>query len=167
MSIPVPEPATVILLGVGLLVLSLLALNTIAYGTLNALLAKGGDSYRRDFYSLIAGPLYVALYLSLAVVVGRLSPLRRGGAPTATRVSFLGLVAAAGVLFPVAAMVVARRSNDRELNLFNPIIGMVNFVDRLTEREAQGQLALLAAATALCVVAALVVLKRRDRERTR
>ncbi len=149
------------------LVVGLLVLDTIVWAALHRLIpntrAAGLDHHER--YSLFAAPLYVALYLCLAVIVGRLSPLRQLGEPVATRTAFAGLVVAAMVLFPVAAVIDRNRAESIGFNLLNPFFGMINFIERASESECRDGLKLLIGCCLVAVPWAWNVLRVRDRER--
>ncbi|MBS1152546.1 MAG: transporter, permease protein [Myxococcaceae bacterium] len=144
------------------LTMLVLVAGAFAWAGLHQLLPPGGRNFDRTLYAIFAAPLYVGLYLSLAVVIGRLTPMRRLGEPVATRLSFLVLVLAAAVLFPVAAVLAGERANDRGWNLLNPIFGMVNYADRLNLSQAKAGIAMLAGGWAVSAILAWVVLKRRD-----
>ena len=107
---------------------------------------------------------YPALYLSLGVLIGRLTPLRRFGEPVATRVGFL-ICVTVGVAGSMAlSLVFENRANGKVMNALNPIIGLVNFLDR-SGPELDTALVLLCAATLLAVFLAAVVLHGRDEVR--
>ncbi len=136
---------------------------TVAWAALHLL--KFDSANPKHWSVLLAAPLYVGLYLSLAVLAGRLTPLRRLGEPVATRLAFVILVAAAAVLSPVVAMLAGERNNDRLFNALNPIIGMVNMTERFERRYAAPILVLLFGLWAFCSLVAWAVLKRRDGSR--
>jgi ABC-type transport system involved in multi-copper enzyme maturation permease subunit len=143
------------------LTMGLLILQTIAWAGLFPLIQ---DRSRDDrmWNSIFAAPLYVGLYLSMAVVVGRITPLRKLGHPVATRLGFLGLVASAAVFFPVLAVITGDRANDRGWNLLNPIFGMVNYLERLDGQKARLGLVLLVAGWTISSLIAWFILKRKD-----
>ena len=143
----------------------LLVLLTAAWAGLYALLHHGWGGTERRQTMIFAAPLYVGLYVSLGVVVGKLTPMRRLGEPLATRLSFFGMVSLAAIVFPVLAVLTGKRANDREWNLLNPIFGMVNFADRLSGRTARVGLMLLVTGWVLTSAIAWIVLKKRDVER--
>jgi hypothetical protein len=105
------------------------------------------------------------LYLSLAAVLGRATPLRRLGEPVASRVAMLGLVVLGTVLTPILGLIFDRRADSTDWNVFNPIIGMVNFGDRLHRQDGRELMLALWAFAGMAVIAACVVLKSRDGER--
>jgi len=146
------------------LLLALLALCTtvwvVLYGS-----SSGGDGSGKRLRTLLAAPLYPALYLSAAAFFGRVTGLRRLGEPLATRVAFVGLVVLGTVVPPVFSLVAAGRGNDRSINALNPLVGMANFIDR-SGRELDGALLVLAVVTLLFVFLATNVLWSRDGART-
>ncbi len=141
-----------------LMVIGLLALVTAAWFGLHVLLV--GNS--RFLALTLTAPLYVALYLSLAVIVGRASPLQKLGEPAATRVAFICLVAAASIFFPVAAVLSGNNLSDIDWNVLNPLIGMFNHVDDSRASQARQALPILSVTTAFAVLGAFVTLKVRD-----
>jgi hypothetical protein len=123
---------------------------------------KGSDYGARRLHVLLAGPAYVLLYLSLASILGRTTPLNRFGEPVATRAAMAGLVGVGSIFSPIVALVLGGRADDKEWNLFNPMLGMVNFADRIHEVEGREMLLVLWAFTAMAFIAATAVLKSRD-----
>jgi hypothetical protein len=108
---------------------------------------------------------YPALYLSLGVLLGRLTPLRRFGEPVATRVGFL-IAVIVGVAGSVAlSFVFENRGNGKVINALNPIVGLVNLLDR-SGSELDAALVLLSASALLAVFLAAVVLYGRDEVRS-
>ena len=108
---------------------------------------------------------YPALYLSLAVLLGRLTPLKKLGEPVATRVAFLGSVVIAVAASVGLSIAMEGRADGRLMNALNPIVGLVNFIDR-SDSELDPALVLLCTAALLCVFLATVLLVGRDRERS-
>jgi hypothetical protein len=148
------------------LVMGLLLLDGIAWAGLYKLTPYGLSHYdTRIIGSQIAAPLYVALYLSLAVLLGRLTVLRKLGEPIATRVAFLALVAAGTIFPPVIALMSLERVSAAKFNHLNPFIGMVNFLDRSDWFEARRGLVYLSFLCLIASIGAFAVLKRRDKER--
>jgi small-conductance mechanosensitive channel len=140
------------------LVLVLLVVCGVVWSAL--FVAANGSS--RYFGALIAAPSYPLLYLSLAVIAGRTSPLQRLAEPRATRLSFV-IVTALGIAGPpLAAVLDGRRAFDRTFNVLNPIIGLVDSVDHRRDFEALAPLLVLTACAAL---GALAALWRKDTER--
>ncbi len=140
---------------------------TAAWFGLYLLIPDASTSYRaeRHLYSLLAAPLYAGLYLSVAAVLGRWPPFASLGQPLATRTAFLASVLVAAVMSPVVALMMGERANDKVANAFNPIFGMVNFLERMQERHAVPILMLLGLAWFVWSAIAWVVLARRDTKR--
>lgn len=125
----------------------------------------GGDSGERRMHVLLAAPAYALLYLALAAVLGRATPLARFGEPVATRAAMVALLAAGTIFPPIAAVVTGNRADETGWNVFNPLLGMVNFGERLHKSDGRELLLALGAFTAMAVVAALAVLRARDKVR--
>lgn len=125
--------------------------------------ARGhSDRGERALYGAAAYPL---LYLSLAVLVGRLSPLRKLGEPIATRVGFVISVALGVVGSVVLSMLTDGKPEGRLPNALSPFVGMINLLERSGHQMSLALLALLVVA-AVTTLAALVVLKARDEVRS-
>ncbi|GHG94384.1 ABC transporter permease [Comamonas sp. JC664] len=75
----------------------------------------------------LAMPTYGVLFLSLAVGLGRRVRQDRLATPVAVRVSFVASVALASALPPLAAVLTGFDGDDPIINLFNPLVGLVNF----------------------------------------
>lgn len=127
--------------------------------------SPSGDSSDRALRGMLATLAYPALYLSLGVLVGRLSPLRKLGEPVATRVAFLATVALGVTGSMVLALVLEGRASGPVMNALNPIVGLVNFIDR-SGAGLDSALTLLCAAALLTVFLAAVVLHVRDQVRS-
>jgi hypothetical protein len=123
---------------------------------------SGHDSGGRRLNVVLAGSAYALFYLSLAAVLGRATPLARLGEPVATRAAMLGLVVAGTVISPLLALVASGRADRVPWNVFNPLLGIINFADRARGDEGRDLMLTLYAFTAMAVVAACVVLKSRD-----
>ena len=149
------------------LTMVLLVLATAAWAALSQLLPKATpfDQFDSKMCTLFAAPLYVGLYLSLAVAAGKWSPLRRLGEPVATRLSFFTLVVVAGVLFPVMAVIAKNRATDHLWNMLNPIFGMANYMEQLNANEARQGLVLLLSGWVGASTFAWMALKSTDKER--
>jgi hypothetical protein len=78
----------------------------------------------------IAGAAYGVLFLSAALLVGRLPRSDRFASPVAVRILFVILVALFSVLPPLFAVLLGRPGDDGLINLLNPFVGMVNFASR-------------------------------------
>jgi hypothetical protein len=150
-----------------LLITALLTLCTVAW----SVVFESGTGNRTVLRPLLSGPLYVALYLSLGVLAGRLSPLRRLGEPVATRVGFLIMTALGSALPPFIGLLMHEKPDDVVLNVLNPLVGMVNELEHSNHVRSYafgnkaGFLPVLGAATLLAAYLAWNVLSSRDRER--
>lgn len=147
-----------------LLVLVLAIVSTAVWASIFPSLS-GSDYGERRLHVLLAGPAYTMLYLSLAAVVGRATPMRRLGEPVASRASMLGLVILGTVLTPILGVIFDKRADSVDWNVFNPVIGLVNFADRVHRQDGREWMLALWAFTGMAVIAACVVLKSRDGER--
>ena len=136
-----------------------------ASGALWLFLYSRQHGSEKAFRAIIAAFAYPALYLSLAVVFGRLSPLQRFGEPVATRVAFLGAVAIGVGASLGLSIAVEGRADGKLVNALNPIVGMVNFVDR-SNSQLDAALVLLGGAALLAVFLATLVLVGRDKVRS-
>lgn len=146
------------------LVIGLLVLCTVTWGFLYGG-ASGGDGSGKRLRALLAAPLFPALYLSLGAFFGRVTALRKVGEPLASRIAFVVTVLLGSVVPPIIAMVGGGRGNDKAVNALNPVVGLVNFVDR-GGHELDGALFFLAAVTLLFVFLAGSVLWTRDGARS-
>ncbi|MBI3182376.1 MAG: ABC transporter permease [Myxococcales bacterium] len=77
---------------------------------------------------MLAAPCYLLLYLSLALVVGRIRFLSSLTEPAASRLAFVALMALAAAGPPLAAVLCQRRPDEVSFNHFNPVLGLVNFM---------------------------------------
>lgn len=143
------------------LVMVLLLVSTAVWAAVYPSL-RGTDSASRRLHVLLAAPGYVALYLSLAAVVARGTPLAVLGESLASRLAMVALCLVAMVLSPVAAVVTGNRVDDREWNTLNPFFGLLNFAERHHFGDGRIHLLVLGSFAALAVVAAWVFLKSRD-----
>jgi hypothetical protein len=135
----------------------LLALSATAFG---AVAAEGNASHTA---LTLASPGFVLLYLSLGVLLGRLTPLKKLGARNGARAGFL-VATLLGIAVPTAFAAIADKRPDRGPGwFFNPFFGMVHFIDR---RHLEAEAALLAGVAALAGVVALLVLYGEDGVRT-
>lgn len=115
---------------------------------------------------MVAAAAYGVLFLSLALVVGRLPRSDRLASPVAVRVLFFVLVGLFSMLPPLVAQLLALKADDGLVNLFNPLVGTVNFgataVDG-TSRMSAGLLGFVGAVSLLTALAADRVLAERER----
>jgi hypothetical protein len=149
-----------------LLITGLITVCTVAW----SVVFQQGSGNRNVLHPLLAGPLYVVMYLSLGVLAGRLSPLRRLGEPVATRVGFIAVTALGSAVPPFLALLMGRHPDDTGLNLLNPLVGMVNQLDGSRHvsyglMNKVGDLPVLGAAALLAAFLAWTVLSARDLER--
>ncbi|MFT3710497.1 MAG: hypothetical protein QM817_22975 [Archangium sp.] len=146
-----------------LLVLGLLAASALMWGFL---MTRAGtySAMDKQLRAIVAALVYPAMYLSFGVILGRVTPLNRLGEQVGTRIGFVVAVVLGTLLSVLASFVVDGRPDGKLLNALNPIVGMVNFIDR-SSRELDG--ALMAAITVglVATVSALFVLAARDKER--
>jgi hypothetical protein len=142
------------------LVVGLLVLSTVVWGTLWEL-AGGRSGSARHLRALLAAPLYSLLYLSAAAFFGRVTVLRKAGEPLASRIAFGMTVLLGSVVPPIIAMLGGGRGNDMAVNSLNPVVGMVNHVER-SGHDIDGALVFLGAVTLLFVFLASAVLGSRD-----
>jgi hypothetical protein len=101
------------------LCMALLALSTRHGGARDQVLVLG----------VLVAPAYALLYLSLALGVGRLPRSDMLASPAAVRGLFFLLTGLAGVLFPLLATLVELPGSHPLVNLLNPFVGLVNFLD--------------------------------------
>ncbi|HEX8441645.1 ABC transporter permease [Archangium sp.] len=107
-----------------------------------------------DFLGALAAPAYALLFLSLPLLVGRMSRSDRLSAPAVVRVLFFSLVGLAGALLPLVAVLFDQKADDPLINLLNPFVGLANFGDydySMNEPKMNGGLL-----TCVWVVAVLV-----------
>lgn len=146
-------------------VLGLLACSTAAsvvvYAVANGTPYWAGRSTSAAVYPILAAPLYVALYLSIGVLLGRLTPLKQLAEPVATRVATAALIFIGSVAPPVAAEAFGGRGNDRTLNALNPLVGLGNYLDGRYHQPGAA-LAVLVALTLLATFLAHQTLSSRD-----
>ena len=119
-----------------------------------------GYLQERAFAAVIAAALYPSLYLSLAVLLGRLTALQRRGEPLATRFAFLLTVAVGICGSTLLSFLTEARANAVAPNVFNPFFGLLNFVDRGSGTEPA--LAVLGVTTLFVTGLAGSVLYARD-----
>jgi hypothetical protein len=142
-----------------LLVTGLLSLCTLAWF---CVYRTGGSGLYSNLTPMVAAPLYVAMYLSLGALAGRWTPLRRLGEPLASRVGFVTVTALGSAVPPFLALLAHNDTDDRDLNTFNPLLGMTNF---LRHRPDSARLWLVGAAALLLAFLAWMALAVRDAER--
>jgi hypothetical protein len=93
------------------------------------LLSEDGDRGLRMMMSVASLALYGVLFLSVALLLGRMSGSGRFASPVSVRLLFV----AAGALMsggpPLLAVILGLEGNDMMLNLLNPFLGPINFAD--------------------------------------
>ena len=87
-----------------------------------------GTRAEAEIMGVLAAPAYLVLYLGLALVVARLPASGRMASPAVVRILFFALAALGGALPPLLAVLLELRASDPLLNLFNPFVGMDNFM---------------------------------------
>ena len=102
-------------------------------------------------------------YLSLGVLLGRLTPLRQLAEPVATRVGFIASVVVGIVASMALSLVFEGTPNGTDMNALNPLVGLINSIEG---RERSTGLVLLGAFTLMAVFLAAVVLHSRDEVRS-
>lgn len=123
------------------------------------------SSNEKALRAIVAALAYPTLYLSLAVLIGRLSPLRKLGEPAATRIAFVLSVVVGVVGSMVMALAAEGRANGKTMNALNPLVGMVHFLDS-NSSKLDAALVMLAATTLLMAFLAAVLLHGRDEVRS-
>jgi hypothetical protein len=149
-------------------VLLLLSTVTTSAALLLSLKHVPGPGDEKGFIAgILAAPAFVLLYLSLPLIIGRMFQTPRLGNPTAVRLLGLAIVIAASGLPPLAGEVLYNKGSTLWLNVFNPIVGMVNLMDRDTSSVERTLLLLVLVAGFGSALLADNVLARRDREDAR
>ncbi|MCP3102260.1 ABC transporter permease [Myxococcus sp. K15C18031901] len=116
--------------------------------------------------AMAALPLYGLLYLSGALLMGRLPRSNRAASPVAVRVLFALAVVLGSALPPLLALLVGVDADDPLINLLNPLVGTVNFGTQTSggPKMTWGLLQFLMGVTFLAVFAADRVLVERERQ---
>jgi hypothetical protein len=143
------------------LMLGLLAASTATWLALLLSVDADANKYLR---SVLATPMYPALYWSLTVLLTRLTPLRKAEQPMASLAAFLTVVAVGTGFSVLAALLFGGRADHRLINALNPFIGVVNFIDRSSSEMNIAAVA-LACTALLATFCALTVLSSRDEAR--
>jgi len=138
--------------------------------TLFLLVVSGGVNFAVAFSDrhratglTIAAPSFVALYLSLGVMLARLTPLKRLGARQATRLGFLAATGLGIAVPTLVSLLVEQRPDRGPVTLLNPLFGMVRFIDR---SHLEAEAAVLAALALLVSLIALLLLYAEDGARS-
>jgi hypothetical protein len=144
----------------------LLVLSTVFTG-MALLFSNSHRSHARQMgeaAAVLAAPAFVLLYLSLPLIICRMFKTPRLSNPAAVRLLGLALLIAGSGLPPLAGEVLYRKGNTLWLNVFNPIVGMVNLADADTGPVMRTALLLVLVAGFGAALLADNVLARRDRE---
>lgn len=144
------------------LIVGLMTLSTVMW---LGLVAVNRDASERSLRGILAAYMYPLLYGSLAVLLGRLTPLRNMSEPGATRAGFVIAVGAGMVLSMVSGLLFDNRADSQAFNALNPVFGLANFLGRDYGAALDGAIVLLFAVTLLFTFLASVVLWNRDQER--
>jgi hypothetical protein len=75
----------------------------------------------------VAMPVYGILFLSVALLLGRMPRSDRLASPAAVRLLFVAVVGLASTLPPLVAVLLGLEGDDGLVNLLNPVVGLVNF----------------------------------------
>ncbi len=146
------------------LALLLLSLSALMWGLL-IIGHTETDSIKRALRGTLAAFAFPTLYLSLGVLLGRLTPLRHLAEPVATRVGFM-LSIVVGVVGSIAlSLAFDGRPDGKVMNVLNPLVGLLHFIEG-SGAEFDSGLVLLGALTAMAVFLASVVLHERDEVRS-
>ena len=145
----------------------MLFLSALMWGLLigDSSVSDDGNADGRAFRGTMAAFAFPTLYLSLGVLMGRLTPLRHLAEPVATRVGFILSVVVGVVASMALSLVFEGRANGKEMNALNPLVGLFNFIDR-SGSELNSGIVLLGAVTLMAVFLAAVVLHARDEVRS-
>lgn len=81
-------------------------------------------------YFIFACVSYLLIYLALPIIVARLSGVWALNTSVGLRALTVALVVAGCGLPPLIGLVIGMKADDELLNLFNPLVGLVNWVDR-------------------------------------
>jgi hypothetical protein len=114
-----------------------------------------------------AAAAYLLLYLSAALLLGRMPRSDRWASPVSVRLLFVALVGLGSVVPPLVALILGQESDDGLFNLFNPAVGTANFAtyDYMTEapKMTWGLLGFVGCVAVLTAFAADRVLAGRER----
>lgn len=144
-----------------LLIVGLLATSTLMWGVLQSASPSSSEKYTR---ALFGAAVYPVLYLSFGVLLGRLTPLRRLGEPVASRVGFAVSVVLGVGLSMMAGLLVDGRPTSKLMNALNPLVGLVNFLDR-SGSDMNVALIFASAMALMMAFIATLTLSARDEER--
>jgi hypothetical protein len=114
----------------------------------------------------VALPTYGILFVSVAVLLGRMPRSDRLASPAALRLLFVAAVGLASALPPLVAVLMDLEADDGLINLLNPVVGVVNFGTYDYDsgpRMSRELLAFVVGVAALAAFAADRVLIERER----
>lgn len=114
--------------------LLLIALTTAGWSVIPGLFADSGSRSEKALTFVLAMAAYAALYLSVPVVIARISGWSAVNAAAGLRALALVLVVTACGAPPLAGLLLGIRPDNEWLNLLNPMVGSVNFVDGTDDR---------------------------------
>ena len=131
------------------------------------LVSRSGSSGESERMAMMSAPAYLLLYLSAALLVGRMPSGDKLASPAVVRVLFLCLAGLGGTLPPLAAILLGEKVDHPLINLLNPFIGIANFgrYDYSTSepRMNQALLGFVWVVTLLAIFAADRTLAERER----
>ncbi len=105
------------------LILFLLLVSTAAW---LAIFKAMGGSDAKHLRLVLTPPLFVVMYLSLGVLLGRLTPLRGLGEPIATRAGF-AIAVLLGLAVPMfLSVLTGHDATYKELNVLSPVLGIAS-----------------------------------------
>lgn len=99
-------------------------------------LMSDGSSSRSEAMQMatLAGPAYGILFISVALILGRMPRSDRLAAPVSVRLLFVAAVGLASALPPLVAVLMNLEGDDVLMNLLNPVVGTVNFAAQYSSR---------------------------------
>ncbi|ADO74997.1 ABC transporter permease [Stigmatella aurantiaca] len=138
----------------------------------SALLQVGSPQTRTHHEPMLlatwAAMAYALLFLSAALLMGRMPRSDRWASPVSVRILFVTLVGLCSVIPPLVALLLGEKSDDGFLNLLNPTVGIVNFATyNYSDEQPKMTPGLLYIVCGLAVLATFVadrVLARRERQ---
>lgn len=111
-------------------VLALVGLVTSACTWVYSLSADLPSDARPGLYFILAAGAYAALYLAVPIVFARLTGSWALNTAAGLRALAVSVFVAGAGLPPLMGLVLGMKPDDKVLNLFNPLVGAVNFGDR-------------------------------------
>ncbi len=120
----------------------------------------GAPANMQNFYVAVSAPAFAALYLSLPIIASRLLRHPPSQTPVLVRILFIGIFVFGAGAPPLVATIIGLEPDHRVLNLFNPIVGLINIGE--AKAAADTPVILLGAVAFGAVVLADAILKGRD-----